>query len=701
MTSVLARATVVAVLLVGAAGVPARAAFHLMKITEVFPGTPANPDAQYVELQMYAGGQNVVGGHAVRILDASGTEVGRATFPSSVASGADQATILVATTQAQALFSLTADLTLGVTIPLAGGAVCFDSIDCVAWGAYTGSPSGVGTPLNGSEGLVLGSSATRDISRGSPTRLESGDDTGDSRADFAFRTPSPRNNAGVNGVIAFCAATFASASATVDESSGSAVITVTACPNAEVTYSTADGTATAGSDYIATSGTLTFAAGESSKTFGVVVIDGPSNEPTETVALRLRNPQSAYLNLPNATLSITDSSPPMPPSAPRSLTATGGLNQISLSWLAPVDTGSGPVTGYNVYRGHTSGAGTFLATTAGLTYADAGLGDGVTRYYTVTAVNAGGEGPRSNEATATTDDAAVLPSPPRDPVVTPGRQQLAFAWQAPSSDGGSPILGYRVYEGASALALALVADVGPGVSSFTRTGLTDGATRFYAAVAYNANGAGPRSAEISGTTFALPSAPRALTATGGNGRITLAWQGPLTTGGTAVTNYRVWRGPVAGQETPLLMVGTTLTFDDTPLPAGATRAYRIAAINEVGEGPLSTPSVTATTFAPPSEPRQLRATPGATVGEIALSWIASASNGGSPITGYVVLRQSSGEPEAPIAEVTGLTFVDRDRTPGTKYEYRVAARNVVGIGSASLRECQRPFPWHAALGCTV
>ena len=54
-----------------------------------------------------------------------------------------------------------------------------------------------------------------------------------------------------------------------------------------VDYATADGTATAGSDYTTTSGTLTFAAGEMSKTVSVPVTDDSLEDEGETLTLRL------------------------------------------------------------------------------------------------------------------------------------------------------------------------------------------------------------------------------------------------------------------------------------------------------------------------------------------------------------------------------------------------------------------------------
>ena len=62
-----------------------------------------------------------------------------------------------------------------------------------------------------------------------------------------------------------------------------------------VDYATADETATAGADYTATSGTLTFAAGETAKTVKVPVLDDAVDEGKEVMRLLLSNPQGAYL----------------------------------------------------------------------------------------------------------------------------------------------------------------------------------------------------------------------------------------------------------------------------------------------------------------------------------------------------------------------------------------------------------------------
>jgi cysteine-rich repeat protein len=158
---------------------------------------------------MYAGGQNIVSNHSVIVYDAAGTEITRFTFAANVANGANQAKLLIATPEAAALFGVTADLAMTAIIPAAAGKICFDALDCVAWGAYTGTGA-VGTPFNSAaapagaqpnRGLV----ATKAIRRrldvaGGATTLEAADDTNNSSTDFVLGAPSPRNNANQDGV---------------------------------------------------------------------------------------------------------------------------------------------------------------------------------------------------------------------------------------------------------------------------------------------------------------------------------------------------------------------------------------------------------------------------------------------------------------------------------------------------------------------
>ena len=76
-----------------------------------------------------------------------------------------------------------------------------------------------------------------------------------------------------------------------------------------VNYATSDGTATAGTDYTAASGTLTFTAGESSKTIEVTVLDDSHDEGEETLTLRLSDPSGGRVTDGEATGTIENTDP--------------------------------------------------------------------------------------------------------------------------------------------------------------------------------------------------------------------------------------------------------------------------------------------------------------------------------------------------------------------------------------------------------
>ena len=71
-----------------------------------------------------------------------------------------------------------------------------------------------------------------------------------------------------------------------------------------VGYATQDGTATAGSDYTAASGAITFNAGDTSQTVQVTVLTDQEDEGDETLTLTLANPSQATLDDATATGTI-------------------------------------------------------------------------------------------------------------------------------------------------------------------------------------------------------------------------------------------------------------------------------------------------------------------------------------------------------------------------------------------------------------
>jgi hypothetical protein len=117
-----------------------------------------------------------------------------------------------------------------------------------------------------------------------------------------------------------------------DGDSGTAALTFTIKLSAAstgaitVAYATSDQTATAGSDYLAASGTLTFAAGQTQKTVTVQINGDTVYEPDETLLFNLSSPTGATLGRGQAVGKILndDAAPVVPVASISDVTVTEG-----------------------------------------------------------------------------------------------------------------------------------------------------------------------------------------------------------------------------------------------------------------------------------------------------------------------------------------------------------------------------------------
>jgi Ca2+-binding RTX toxin-like protein len=188
----------------------ASASFHLNKIREI-TGDTAGGNQSYIELQMYASGENFVAGHNITVWDADGLVLGMPvpvqthtlTGPNPP-NGANQSTILIGDTNVAGRdftipeLSNYLDNTVGGNL-MAAGAICYEGIpiDCVSWGGanFTGAnnlpdhttPNGSSMPT----GLLA---LQRNIGANCATALDSADDTDNAAADFSLVGANPRPN---------------------------------------------------------------------------------------------------------------------------------------------------------------------------------------------------------------------------------------------------------------------------------------------------------------------------------------------------------------------------------------------------------------------------------------------------------------------------------------------------------------------------
>jgi len=138
-----------------------------------------------------------------------------------------------------------------------------------------------------------------------------------------------------------------------------------------VRYATADGTATAGADYMATNGIVTFAPGTTNQTIAVGVLGDLLNEPSETFFVNLSNPTNAVLGNSEA-MGAIDNNDPLPALAITDVTVTEGdsgttdaLFTISLS----AASGQTVTVNFATADGTAVAGADYLATNGAVTFA--------------------------------------------------------------------------------------------------------------------------------------------------------------------------------------------------------------------------------------------------------------------------------------------------------------------------------------------
>ena len=185
-----------------------------------------------------------------------------------------------------------------------------------------------------------------------------------------------------------------------------------------------------------------------------------------------------------------------------------------------------------------------------------------------------------------------------------------------------------------------------------------------------------------GTAVTPPSAPLALTATAGPGRITLNWNPPAADGGAPIVGYHIQRSV---NNTSFWVDHATVTarsFAESHLTPTDVYFYRVQAGNAAGWGPWS--ELAAEQPDPPTAPGPvtgLHGIPGD--GRATLQWTAPADDGGAPITQYAVRRHAdaycqAGVTQTIVAAASTLEATFAGLTNATDYCFTVAASTVAG-----------------------
>ena len=468
------------------------------------------------------------------------------------------------------------------------------------------------------------------------------------------------------------------ATATSDTATTIIVPVPTGATTGTISVTTAGGTATSTSTFTvsslspptgltATGGSaqvsLSWTAGSGDVDYAVYRGTSSGGESTTAVATGLTSPSYTNTGLTNGTTYYftvksyvgstytvaSNEASSIPLGSPGSLAETPSNNSVALTWTS----NSSGASGYNIYRGLTSGGegSTALGTSTSTSYTDSTAVNGTAYFYIVKATKSSSVGSASGEVSS--EPLATVSSL----AASPRAESVQLSWTLGSGDTSVNI--YRGTSSGHESATALATGV---TSPYTDSGLTDGSTYYYKVKSVNSTGTSAvYSSEVSAMPEPIPFAPTGVEAYQNIDGIWVQWDyadGPYIT-------YNVYRSTTSGGEgaTPFTNTGTNNDYYDTTLTPGVTYYYQITAVNASGESPKSL-EVSAVAPTPPPAPS------GLVVGTVTDTTAAFTYGSVSSATGYFVSCSlvSGGEADTYLGNGSTTTSVlVYSLAPSTRY----------------------------------
>lgn len=361
--------------------------------------------------------------------------------------------------------------------------------------------------------------------------------------------------------------------------------TVTMTPSSQVAtvnYASANGTATAGSDYTANSGTLTFAPGDTSKTVTVQVAGDNLVEPNETFTVTLSGALGAILVTPTGTGTIVNDDVAVvvnPATVPgttvgaaynQTLSATGGVAPYTFAVTAGALPAGLSLNAAGTLSGTATSGGTFNVT---VTASD----------------SVGAPGPNTGARTYSLTVAAATITLPAT-TLPQGTRTVAYSAALNPASGGTAPYSYAVTAGALPGGVSLSA-----AGQLTGTPTVFGTFNFSVTATDSSTGSGPYTASQSYSLVIVDSAPIATASSA-----TVAYGSsnnpiPLNLSGGAATSVAIATAPAHGTAT---VAGTTISYTPTAGYAGSDSFAYIATNGGGGSAPaivtitVSNPTIT-------------------------------------------------------------------------------------------------------------
>jgi titin len=349
-------------------------------------------------------------------------------------------------------------------------------------------------------------------------------------------------------------------------------------------------------------------------------------------------------------------------------------NALAVTWIAPFDGGAS-ITSYKTYVN-----GTLVQESAGTAggYTIRGLNPGTKYVVTIEACNRVACSPSSVGL-----DAFTTPPAPTSLAATTYPLAADISW----TDATAPaISGYKVfYRKAGVTQWSSPVD---GASGVTISGLAAVTTYEYKVASWNPGGLTESPVSTFKTlAYQPPTIPLSVTATPGLNKLTFSWEKPEYDGDSAITDYEFQLTTDGGTpvEYGVGTISTARTLEITGLLPTSSYVLEVRAKNTAGISQWSAPSTASSPYTLPGTPTNVVGVAGDS--KVTLTWDAPGGDGGTPLTDYFIKISSNNgstwtTPTGDVvststtAEITGLTN-------GTRYVFKVAAKNAAGEGSYS------------------
>ncbi len=276
------------------------------------------------------------------------------------------------------------------------------------------------------------------------------------------------------------------------------------------------------------------------------------------------------------------------------------------------------------------------------------------------------------------------PGAPSSVTAVAGNRSATVSWTAPASNGNTPIQSYSVIASPGD---ATVSGLPTGSTHAFVSGLDAGTSYVFTVVATNTVGDSPASSASNPVTvFANPGAPTGVSATRGDGQVSLSWNPPADTGGVPISRYLITGSPQPA--IPIEVPAPATQTSITGLTNGVRYVFTVVADN--GAQGAGAPSNAVTPATIPGAPGIPAATPGD--GSATVTWTAP-DDGGDRVSSYTVVS-SPGNVSATVLATPGaaLAATLNGFANGVTYTFTVTAANGVGSGSPATTNSVLPSP---------